>query len=194
MATIVSRWGEHGARLAPLGVNAELFTHLGFCLGTDVNCTPDEAWALVADITRIGEFSLECVGARWIGGHDTPTVGSQFEGINRKVVDGDELIWIRPCPVVVADPCRAFGFVAGDRYDGSPASRWLCRFRSTSSGRCRIDVTFRHLPDGQSGLRHQADADPQHAADLISDRVAELEHGVRTSLRRMKDALQSSKP
>jgi hypothetical protein len=170
-----------------LEINNDLFAHLALRLGIDVDCTPDEAWALVADVTRIGEFSPECVGARWI---DAPTVGGRFEGVNRKVVGADELIWVRPCTVVVTDPGRAFGFVVGDRYDGSPASHWMYRFRSRSPGRCHIDVTFRHVPDGQSGLRHQADADPTHAAEVIASRVTDLEDGVRTSLDRMKVALE----
>jgi hypothetical protein len=45
----------------------------------------------------------------------------QFEGINRKIV-GDDLIWIRPCTIVVADPGRTFGFVVGDSCDGTSAS------------------------------------------------------------------------
>lgn len=191
MATIVSQWGEHGARPAPLRATAELFSRLVVRLGADVDCTPMEAWALVADITRIGEFSPECVGARWIGNHHAATVGAQFEGINRKLVGGDELIWVRHCTVVAADPGRTFGFVVGDRYDGSPASHWSYRFRSTSRNRCRIEVTFRHLRDGQSGLRLQADANPLHAANIVALRTEELEQGMRTSLDRMRITLET---
>jgi hypothetical protein len=193
VATVASRWGEHGARPTPLGVNADLFARIVLRLGIDVECTAFEAWALVADIARIGEFSSECIGARWIGGYETATVGAQFEGINRKIVGGEQLIWIRPCTVVIADSGRTFGFVVGDRYSGTPASHWLYQFHTAATARCRIDVTFRHLRDGQSGLRRQADADPQHAAEIIATRIGELEHGVRTSLERMKIALQSTR-
>ncbi len=191
MATIVSQWGEHGAPPASLGANAELFAQLVVRLGTDVDCTPMEAWALVADVTRIGEFSSECVSARWIGNHHGPSVGTQFEGTNRKLVGDDELIWVRRCTVVAADPARTFGFVVGDRYDGSPASHWRYRFRSTSPKRCRIELTFRHLRDGQSGLRLRADANPRHAANIIALRTEDLEQGMRTSLDRMRLTLET---
>jgi hypothetical protein len=191
MVTIVSRWGEHGARPTPSANNAELFAGLVARARIDVDNTPAQAWALVTAVTRVGEFSPECVGARWIGSYDGPTVGARFEGTNRKAEGADELIWVRPCTVVVADAGRAFGYVVGDRYDGSPASHWLYDFRQTGPQRCRIELTFRHLPDGQSALRHRADADPDHAADIVAARLVELEDGMRTSLARMKTALES---
>ncbi len=121
MAMIVSTWGEYGARPDPSSVNAELFADLAARVGLDVNCTPAAAWALVTDVTRIGDFSPECVGARWTGSSERPSVGARFDGTNRKTVGADELTWVRPCTVVVCDPGRAFGYVVGDRYDGSPA-------------------------------------------------------------------------
>ncbi len=192
MATIVSTWGAYGARPTPSSVNAELFADLIARVGLDVACTPSAAWALVTDVTRVGEFSPECVGARWIGSFDRPSVGARFDGTNRKTVGAEELTWVRPCTVVVCDPGRAFGYVVGDRYDGSPASHWLYEFCLTVSGRCHIDVTFRHTPDGQSGLRHAADADPHRATDIVADRVGELTEGVSQTLARMKAVLEAA--
>ncbi len=61
-------------------------------LGIDVECTAFKVWALVADIARIGEFSPECIGARWIGGYETAIVGAQLGGFNRKVTNREQLI------------------------------------------------------------------------------------------------------
>ncbi len=143
-------------------------------------------------IARIGESSPDCIGARWIGGYETATGGAQFKGINRKIVDGEQLIWIRPCTVVIADSGRTFGFVVGDRYDGTPASHRLYQFRTAATRPVTHRRHFRHLRDGQSGLRHQADADPQYATEIIATRIGELEHGVRTSLERMRIALHKA--
>ena len=41
---------------------------------------PAEVWALVSDVTRIGEFSPETFEARWIDGATGPVVGARFQG------------------------------------------------------------------------------------------------------------------
>ena len=44
---------------------------------------PEAVWPLVADVTRIGEWSGECLRARWLGGAHGPAVGVRFRGYNR---------------------------------------------------------------------------------------------------------------
>lgn len=191
MATAISRWGEHGDRPTPLATNQELFARIVVHATIDVACTTTDAWSLLADVTRVGEFSPECVGAQWIGPDAGPHVGARFEGTNRKLDGADELVWVRLGTVVVADLGQSFGFVVGDRYDGSPSSHWLYDFVATEPGSCRIDVTFRHLPDGLSGLRHLADADVDHAEEIVAARVRELAAGMQTTLGQVKTALEA---
>src|SRR5215469_15518986 len=42
---------------------------------------PEEVWDLITDVARIGEWSPECVGARWLDGA-APRAGARFEGRN----------------------------------------------------------------------------------------------------------------
>ena len=42
----------------------------------------DEVFAAVADITRMGDYSPECIAARWKGGATGPAVGAEFGGDN----------------------------------------------------------------------------------------------------------------
>lgn len=60
----------------------------------------DEVWDVVRDVTRVGEWSHECVGATWLGGADGPAPGARFRGRNRAGL----FRWGRVCEIVSADP------------------------------------------------------------------------------------------
>ncbi|WP_029433345.1 SRPBCC family protein [Blastococcus sp. URHD0036] len=67
----------------------------------------DAVYAVVADVTRIGERSPECHSAVWLPGAAAGEVGSVFVGSNRAQWATS---WSRRCEVLVADPGRAFAF------------------------------------------------------------------------------------
>ncbi|MGZ4120803.1 MAG: SRPBCC family protein [Actinomycetota bacterium] len=190
MTRRVSMWGEHGPRPRPLGQNDELFSQLCLTASVDVDRPQSAAWDLLTDIARIGEFSPECIGARWIEG-DGPVVGARFEGTNRKVNGDDEFVWIRPCTVTVAEQPRIFTYVVGDRYDGSPASEWEFVIEPTTPDSCCIMQTFRHVPDGWTGVRTAADADPANARAHIRARMEEMQAGMHATLDAIKGALEA---
>lgn len=68
---------------------------------------PDDVYAVVSDVIRIGERSQECHTARWLPGAPAGRVGSVFRGSNRA---GWAARWSRRCEVVAADRGRAFAF------------------------------------------------------------------------------------
>jgi hypothetical protein len=191
LSVVISRWGENGIRPTPLATNASLFGRMVVRASLAAACSLDDAWRLVTDVRSIGRFSPECISAEWVLPDRGPRLGARFEGTNRKVTAGEELVWVRPCTVVVAEPGRAFGYVVGDRYDGSAAGRWDYELTASRPGECRILLTFRHHRDGLSALRLRADADPAHAAELVAARTSELDAGMRTTLARMKAALEA---
>lgn len=47
------------------------------------NATPEEAWALIADITRMGDWSPETTSAVWRGGATAAALGARFEARTR---------------------------------------------------------------------------------------------------------------
>jgi hypothetical protein len=190
LAPLVSRWGEAGTRPSPLPANDALFADLSCHVERVMACDVARAWQLVTDVERVGRYSPECIGARWLPPSTRAVVGARFEGTNRTVLDGRTYIWIRPCTVVLAEEPTSFGYVVGDRFDGSPASRWEHRIEQIDAGRCRMSLTFRHLPRGLTGLRLQCDADPASAPELVAHRMAELRDGMRVSLQRMAPMLE----
>lgn len=66
----------------------------------------EEVWHLIADVTRIGEWSPECHRAAWIDGAEGPAPGARFRGHNRWKMNR----WARICEVVEAEPGASFAF------------------------------------------------------------------------------------
>jgi hemerythrin-like domain-containing protein len=61
-----------------------------------VDVDPGLVWEVVQDMTRVGEWSHECVGIRWLGGASQPMPGARFRGRNRSGL----VRWGRVCEVV----------------------------------------------------------------------------------------------
>jgi uncharacterized protein YndB with AHSA1/START domain len=90
----------------------------------DIDAPPERAYDLLADVTRMGEWSPECVRCRWISAPHRPEVGARFRGTSRN----GRRRWSTVSTVSAAAPARTFAFdvtyfrlpVAGWRYEFSP--------------------------------------------------------------------------
>ncbi|HEX3515409.1 MAG TPA: SRPBCC family protein [Trebonia sp.] len=100
-----------------------------------VAAPPDVVWDLVADVTRIGRWSPECVGAAWLTEPGGPRPGARFTGHNR-LPNGFEYDVV--CVVTEGERPFTFAWMVLDD-SGNPA-------RPSSSWQYRIDP----LPDGGS--------------------------------------------
>ncbi|MDO8363275.1 MAG: SRPBCC family protein [Actinomycetota bacterium] len=92
-----------------------------------INRPPAEAWAAIADITRMGEWSPECTGGRWVGGATGPAVGAKFKGDNVAKVAGRTVKkWTTTSEVTACEPGSSFEFTAEGyttwRYTFEPAA------------------------------------------------------------------------
>ncbi|WP_232663879.1 SRPBCC family protein [Pseudonocardia sp. TRM90224] len=96
-----------------------------------VAADPERVWALVSDITRMGEWSPENTGGKWIGGATGPAVGARFVGSN---VHG-LVRWRTHCRVVecerprsftfsVAESCMLWGWRLEPDGDGTRLTQW----------------------------------------------------------------------
>ena len=65
-----------------------------------VDAPIDAVWDVVRDVTRVGEWSHECVGAEWLDGATSATTGARFRGRNRSGL----FRWGRVCEIVAAEP------------------------------------------------------------------------------------------
>ena len=97
----------------------------------------DDVWAVVCDVTRVGEWSHECVGASWLGDSDGARPGARFRGRNRARI----FRWGRVCEVVSADPFElAWRTVPTPAYPDS--SEWTIALEPAGAG-TRITQRFR---------------------------------------------------
>lgn len=94
----------------------------------DIATNSDTLWAMVADVTRMGEWSPENTRCRWLRGASGPAVGARFKGVNKN----GKRRWSTVSTVTDSRPGELFAFetVAGP----FAISRWEYRFEATPAG------------------------------------------------------------
>ncbi|MGH9276218.1 MAG: SRPBCC family protein [Acidimicrobiales bacterium] len=75
-------------------------------------------WAIVADVTRIPEWSPVCHRVEWLDGSHEAVVGARFRGHNK--LNGAR--WARDCVVTEAEPGKVLGF--STLFKGQESTRW----------------------------------------------------------------------
>ena len=73
-----------------------------------IDAPPDQVWALLSDVTRIGELSPETFDGEWLDGATGPAVGARFRGHVKRNERGP-VYWTK-CKVTACEPGRTFGF------------------------------------------------------------------------------------
>jgi uncharacterized protein YndB with AHSA1/START domain len=100
-------------------------------ISRDIAASPEQVYAAISDVTRMGEWSEECHACEWHEGYSSPIVGASFEGHNRQ----GEHEWTTQAKIVEADPGRAFAFECSMME--FHYSTWGYRIEPTASG-CRV--------------------------------------------------------
>jgi uncharacterized protein YndB with AHSA1/START domain len=98
----------------------------------EVAAPAETVWALVSDVTRMGEWSPENVGGTWLGDASGPAVGARFKGRNQR----GWRRWSTEAQVVECDPASAFAFDV--RLGPLKVARWGYRIEPTTGG-CRVE-------------------------------------------------------
>jgi uncharacterized protein YndB with AHSA1/START domain len=89
---------------------------------------PERVYALVSDLPRMGEWSPENRGGKWLKGASGPTVGARFRGTNRK----GWISWRTLVTVAVAEPGEEFAFDVTTA--GLRIARWGYRLVPAAGG------------------------------------------------------------
>ena len=155
-----------------------------------VAAPPELVWDLVADVTRMGGWSPECIHSAWLGEPGRAQPGARFIGRNR-FPDGFE--YEVTCVVTEADRPRAFAWVVLDDTGdpARPSSSWRYRIDPLPGGGSRVRQRFTHGP-GASYLRAAAANAPDRAAEIIAARLDGLRANMSATLRAMKATVESS--
>jgi hypothetical protein len=141
-----------------------------------VHRSPLEVWSVLADITRMGEWSPECVAARWSGDATGPAVGASFEGDNVAKVGGRVMKrWTTTSEVTACEPGVLFEFVA-EGY-----TTWRYEFTAEGDG-TRVTERFSYEPKGFQGFMY----------DTVMRRPSMMTKGMQATLERAKAAIEAS--
>lgn len=142
-----------------------------------VGAPPERVYDVVSDVTRIPEWSPECVGARWLGGATGPAPGARFEGRNRRGL----LRWRTRPRVDVARRPEEFAFVMGLPVYGDLV-RWTYRIEAgPEEGASQVTESFTMVRDLPTTLTLV-----ERFLMRVPDRRADLRENLRTSLERLR--------
>lgn len=93
----------------------------------DIEASPAVVYDAVRRLERMGEWSPENLGGRWVEGDGT-SVGDRFEGDNRR----GEVEWTFPVTVNAVEPGVVFAFHTGPAE--KPWVQWTYRLEPSGSG------------------------------------------------------------
>ena len=93
-----------------------------------IAATPQRIYELVSDLPRMGEWSPEATGGKWLRGATGPAVGARFKGTNRK----GRIRWSTAVKVVTAEPGNEFAFDVAAM--GFGVARWGYRMEAVDGG------------------------------------------------------------
>ncbi len=140
-----------------------------------INQPPAEVWAAVADITRMGDWSPECIAGRWVGGATGPAVGAKFEGDNVAKLAGRTVkAWTTTSEVTACEPGTTFEFVA-EGY-----TTWRYTFEPAGVDATTVTETFTYTNKGFQGFVYE----------YLLMRPRMMRKGMQRTLERVKAALE----
>jgi len=107
----------------------------------DFSASAEKLWAMVSDVTRMGEWSPENEGGEWLSDATAARPGARFRARNRV----GKRSWRTVAAVVDAEPGRRFSF----RVSAGPVkvADWAYTFEPTPNG-CRVTESWTDLRPG----------------------------------------------
>jgi Polyketide cyclase / dehydrase and lipid transport len=131
---------------------------------------------LVAELTRMGEWSPECAAVEWQDGATGPAEGARFIGHNRGG-PFNLLRWSRRGRVLVAEPGKEFAFATEE--GGRESTVWRYRFESVEGGTLVTEsYEVKKIPVWA------------RIVDVPTNRHRELLHAMRHTLEQLKAAAE----
>ena len=101
----------------------------------DIAAPAENVWALVSDLPRMGQWSPENKGGRWVKGDTGPALGAVFKGSNKNGIRR----WSTTVTVVASEPGKLFEFAVTS--GPLAVARWRYEFEDTDTG-CRVTESW----------------------------------------------------
>lgn len=141
----------------------------------DIAAPPAKVWALLSDLPRMGEWSPENTGGKWVRGATGPAAGARFVGSNRN----GKKKWTTTCTISDCDSPRVFAFDVS--VGPVKVARWEYRIEPLESGGSRVTETW---TDRRGWLAKKLGG----PASGVNDRANYNRKGMEETLRRLGDA------
>jgi len=144
----------------------------------EIAAPAEQVWAMVADVTRMGEWSPENQGGEWLGGATGAQPGAKFRATNRV----GRRSWKTVATVTEAEPGRRFAF----RVSAGPVrvADWAYAFEPTPDG-CRVTESWTdRRPGWFTPIARRATG--------VRDRATHNQQGMEQTLERLAAAAESS--
>ncbi len=142
----------------------------------DIGAPAEAVWAMVSDLPRMGEWSPENQGAKWLRGGTGAEPGAKFRGTNRN----GKRKWNTLGTIVDAVPGRLLTFRITAA--GLKVAEWRYVFEPTAGG-CRVTETW----VDQRGRIVKALGKPVSG---VADRAEHNRIGMVRTLARLKEAAE----
>jgi ligand-binding SRPBCC domain-containing protein len=101
----------------------------------DIDAPPEKVWALVSDLPRMGEWSPENAGGKWVKGATGPALGAVFTGNNKNGFRR----WSTTVTVIGCEPGKLFEFAVTS--GPLEVATWRYEFAATDGG-CRVTESW----------------------------------------------------
>ena len=147
----------------------------------EIAAPPEAVYALVSDITRMGEWSPECVSCTWTRGATGPAVGARFKAKNK---GRRGPAWFNTPIVTAAEPGREFAFNRNGPGIGSYTWRYVMQPTPTGTQLTESFDAERPLGSAMTWLTEKWTGS--------SDRDADLHAGMLSTLERIKAAAEAA--
>jgi uncharacterized protein YndB with AHSA1/START domain len=142
-----------------------------------IAASPEQVYAAISDVTRMGEWSEECRGCTWHEGCHGPVVGATFDGYN----EYGEKRWTTQGKVIEAEPGRAFAFECSMM--DFHYSTWGYRIEPTESG-C-------HVTEWNEDLRPESAMEFSRQTSGVDDRTERNRQTMTGTLARLAESLRA---
>jgi hypothetical protein len=122
--------------------------------------SPEDLYDMVADVTRMGEWSPVCKDCWWDEG-DGPRVGAKFTGRNER----PERTWETRSEVIAADRGQQFAWVV---VEPPTRARWGYSFVAVDGG-TEVTETWELPPEGSAFFGERFGSDAEKEIGIRSD-------------------------
>lgn len=146
---------------------------------TFIAAPPDQIWAMLADVTRMGEWSPECIRCQWLDGATGAAVGARFRGWNRLPFVGT---WTSMNTIVRCVPGAELAWVVGNN-PADPNTCWEYVLTPSGSGTTVIERYEMHREPRIVRLYYR-----------LVGRAGRLERAMEETLRRLKQVAERERP